>query len=155
LREEKQVESLSVKQIERFLREVDRTFPIPLSQKQDLRELARKFHERASICAEASGERILAMVAGYTANVPEDKAYISVVATVPDARGRGLAKRLVQDFIGCAKAAGLSSVHLYCDRSNRIAERMYRSLGFLDLVLENEPRPLDIHLIYHIERGNE
>jgi hypothetical protein len=45
------VGSLAVKQIERFLREVDRTFPIPLSQKQDLRELARKFHERASIAS--------------------------------------------------------------------------------------------------------
>lgn len=122
---------LNAHHIERFLRRVDAAFPIPLSHKQDLRQYSQKLCEKATLCAEVENESILAMVAGYTENVTDDMAYISLVATVKEARGRGLASKLVREFMAIAKERGLAAVHLYAVRSNAPAMQMYTKLGFV------------------------
>lgn len=96
-----------------FLQKVDQTFPIPLSQKQDLNCLAKKISEKATICVELENEEICSMVAGYTDNVINNIAYISIVATMLDAQGKGYASKLVKEFIEVAKEKQLQAVHLY------------------------------------------
>ena len=147
---------VTVAALERFLREVDHTFPVPISEKQDLGDYARKLCDRATLCVEtdADGERIVALVAGYTENVIDGRAYISLVATVPDAQGRGLGSRLVREFISVAAARGLDAVHLYAVPTNTPALSMYKRLGFEFWILPDEPRPDDIHLIYRIKKEN-
>lgn len=141
----------TVEQLEAFLRNVDRDFPVPLSQKQDLGAYARKLHEKATLCAAYDGEEICALVAGYTNDLANGTAYIAVVATLSRARGRGLASSLVKEFIRICKQKGIGSVHLYARHSNIPAMSMYYGLGFRDLRLPDEPRPEDAHLIYELE----
>ena len=138
-------------QIEQFLWAVDESFPIPLSHKQDLHLFAKKLFEKATLCTEIEQGRILAMVAGYTENVTDDLAYISVVATLPEARGRRLASALIERFIAIARERGLRAVHLYTVRTNTSAMRMYQRLGFSEWVKVDEPRPEDVHLIYRLK----
>ena len=144
--------NLTVEQILTFLREVDGDFPTPLSQKQDLLVFSRKLSEKATICSVVSEERILAMVAGYTENVVDRLAYISIVATVEDAKGRGYASRLVKEFIDLATKKDLEAVHLYTAPSNEIALRMYEKLGFVRWIRSDELRPDDVHLICWIRK---
>jgi len=88
------------------------------------------------------------MVAGYTDNVINNIGYISLVATLPEARNQGLAQKLVAQFLEIAREKGLDAVHLYAVPSNKSAIRIYDNLGFVRYFCANEPRPDDLHLIY-------
>lgn len=133
-----------------FLKAVDKSFPVPLSLKQDLDILAEKFADKATLCYVEERGRILALVAGYTDSVIDNIGYISVVATLPEARGAGYGSRLVREFLDVARKKKLSAVHLYTARSNVAAIGMYKKIGFEEWLCENEPRPDDLHLIFRI-----
>ena len=130
-----------------FLKEVNSCFKTPLSKKQDLNILARKFYEKATLCAVENEKGITAMVAGYTENLTDGMAYISVVATLPSARGKGYAARCLEEFINICKIKNIQAIHLYTDADNKAAIGLYRKFGFVDYLAENEPRPHDLHLI--------
>ncbi len=141
----------SVRQIEEFLNKVDKLFPVPLSQKQNLNEYAKKLYEKGTLCAKTENGRILAMVAGYTDNVTDNRGYIAVVATLPEAQGKGFAKKLVLEFLSISKAKALDAVHVYAVPTNTVAVNMYRGIGFTEWKLPDETRPADLHLIYNMK----
>lgn len=85
--------------VEAFLRKVDRDFPVPLSQRVDLEQYAAKVVSKATLCIQWDGGDIVSMVAGYTDDVIDDMAYITMVATLSDARGKGVASRLLGQFL--------------------------------------------------------
>lgn len=132
--------------IEAFLRAVDESFPVPLSQKQDLGEYARKLSQFATMCAVEENGEIVAMVAGYT---DRDPAYIAILATLPRVRGKGLGKTLVREFLEKANQSGATYLHLYAVESNTPAMKLYESLGFTRWNMPNEPRKEDVHFIYN------
>ncbi len=138
-------------QLEQFLRLVDRDFPVPLSQKQDLKEYSKKLLEKATLCFVCEDGKILSLVAGYTENLSENMAFITLVATREEARGRGLAKELVQEFISLCREKNIKAVHLYAVPTNVSAVKMYHKVGFREFYPVNEPRPEDTHLIYYLE----
>lgn len=140
--------SVTVKQLYEFLKKVDNTFPVPISEKQNLSEYAEKLLKQATLCCEFENEEIVSMVAGYTDNLTDNIAYIALVATVDIAQGKGYAKKLILDFINICEKKGISSAHLYTHITNEKAINMYKSMGFRDYVMKNEPRPDDVHLIY-------
>ena len=145
---------INSEQIERFLTSVDKLFPVPLSEKQDLRLLSQKFCDMATLEIETEGDDIVAMVAGYTKNAVDNIGYISVVATLPSVQGRGYASSLVRRFLENARIQGLSAVHLYTHATNLGAIRMYEKIGFVRYDAPNEPRPDDVHLIYNFTEDN-
>ena len=135
--------------IEAFLRKVDQDFPVPLSQKQDLGDLAQKFARAATLCVAASDTGITAMVAGYTENLANGMAYASVAAALPEERGKGLVSSLMREFMDICVSKGIPALHLYTASSNLPALAMYRKLGFEIWDCPGEPRPGDVHLIKH------
>ena len=56
---------------------------------------------------------------------------IRLVAVAPEARGRGIAKALVEECIRRARAQGAGEVGLHTSRSMRAAMAMYANLGFV------------------------
>ena len=142
----------TLKQLETFLKEVDASFPVPLSQKQELGAFAKKLFEKGTLCAILEEGRILSLAAGYTRDVVNEMGYISVVATLREAYGRGLASQLVTAFLDQARACGLKAVHLYTAASNAGALRMYQKIGFEIWHPAGEQRPEDVHLIYRFLR---
>lgn len=143
----------SISQLEAFLRGADKTFPVPLSEKRELGAYARKLYEKATLCAAYEGEDIISLAAGYTDNITDGMAYLAIAATLPRARGQGLASRLVKEFIQICAQKGIRAVHLYAVPTNIPAMHMYMSLGFQNLALADEPRKDDAHLIYYL-KGN-
>lgn len=136
--------------IEQFLREVDGAFPVPISHKTELHRFASKLFEKATLCCFDDGEDICAMVAGYTEDTIDNIAYVSLVATKAVNQGKGLATRLLEEFIGICKAKGLRGVHLYTDARNDGAVALYQKLGFQKWILEDETRKEDMHYVYWI-----
>lgn len=139
------------RKIEGFLIKVDKSFPVPLSKKQNLSEFAIKLNEKATLCIKEKDGEIVSMVAGYTENLADNIAYISVVATLESERGKGYSKSLVKDFIEICKQKKIDAVHLYTVATNISAVNLYKKLGFVEYIMENEPRPDDLHLIYYIK----
>lgn len=145
--------NLSEKQIYNFLIDVDSSFPVPLSQKQDLFDYAKKLKEKATLVPIICDEKIAAMVAGYTENIIDNLAYISIVATTKDARGRGYARNVLQEFIQICREKRIRAVHLYTAKNNLPAIKLYKKIGFVEYKIENEPRQNDLHLIYYIKES--
>lgn len=141
--------------IETFLRKVDSSFPVALSQKQNLHSFAAKLHDKATLCVEFHNQKILGMVAGYIKNTIGNRAYITVVATLEEAQRRGLAGKLMKEFMIICKEEGLEAVHLYTAPTNTAAVNMYRKLGFVEWNMPDEPRPEDIHFIYYIKKESD
>lgn len=139
-------------EIEKFLRIVDKTFPIPLSEKTNLSTYAEKLEKRATICTIKDRKgNILSMFAGYTENVINKMAYGSMLATVPESRGLGYGSKLVKKFLNTAREKELCAVHLYAVESNKSVLKMYETLGFERWHPKDESRPEDVHLIYRFK----
>ena len=145
----------SAQKIHDFLLKVDTCFKTPLSSRQNLLTLAEKFYEKATVCTVEDSEQILAMVSGYTENIIDGIAYISVVATLPEVQGKGYAKALINQFKQICIQKKIEAVHLYTDVSNTKAITMYEKLGFNAYIKENEQRPSDVHLICYLNGAND
>ena len=131
-----------------FLEKVDHDFPVSLSSKTQLHSLADKYFCFGTLCCEYSDGKIIGMVAGYIEHTPSDLGYISLVALCKETRGRGVASKLLKQFLGKASEKGLRGVHVYTHCTNFKAIDMYKKNGFILYTPENEPRSDDIHFIY-------
>ncbi len=137
--------------IEGFLKSVDKDFPIPLSTKVDLKEYSKKLESKGLVIPKIKDGKIVAMIAGYAKNTENNLAYVSILATKSECRGQGLASALLKEFIEASKKSGVNGIHLYTTKTNEKALSVYYKYGFKEYVLENEPRPNDLHLVLHFE----
>lgn len=129
-----------------FLKDNDNKFPVKLSSKCSLEDYAIKLLEHGTICAEFHENKIIGLVAGYTNNLKDDLAYISIVCVDEQFKCRGIATKLINDFIKICNSKNIKRLHLYTDTSNVRAIKMYNKLGFEKYYTNNEPRKNDIHL---------
>ena len=102
---------------------------------------------RDALASDAPAERIVAdddgqIVGSAMLYAPESDAYgalvsasgapeIRLVAVAPEARGRGIARALVEECIRRARVQGAKEVGLHTSRSMRAAMAMYADLGFV------------------------
>lgn len=126
---------------------MERLFPIPLSEREQLTVLVSKFEKYGTVSYVQENGKIIALCAGYTNDQEKHLGYISVVASLPEYANKGYGKGVVRCFIEKAKNAGMRAIHLYADKDNKSALRMYDKLGFVDWITPEEPRPEDKHLI--------
>lgn len=116
-----------------FLKKVDSDFIEPLSKNVNLSDLAIKFSTYGTLCYEECEGRIIALVAGYTENTPNNIGYISLVAALKTYRNKGVCSRLVSDFLEIAERQKLDAVHVYTHRENSAAVAMYIKNGFEEI----------------------
>lgn len=91
------------------------------------------------IVAESSGA-ILGYVWGRLAerrsSISSKLGYLEEVCVDPDARGRGIAKRLLKELIVAFRARGCDHVITHTDAENLTAQALYRSIGMKHVTLE-------------------
>lgn len=138
---------ITQKSLLKFIQQIDRTFPIPLSDKVNLEDYTEKLLKNAVLCAEFDNEQIIGVVAGYINDVSLF-AYISLVAVLPQARGEGVASKLIKEFFEKCREKAYIAVHVYTHKTNHSAIRLYEKLGFKKYEIKNEPRLEDEHFIY-------
>ena len=149
------VQKPTVKEIEAFLYAVDKDFPVAISEKVDLKEYAKKLFDNATFCYEYQNGVIAAMVAGYTHNLTENLAFVSIMATRKEYRGQGFASKQLAKFLEESRKAGAKGVHVYAVESNLPAVATYKKLGFERYAPQGEPRPEDLHLITYFKEKEE
>ena len=133
----------------RFLKNVDKDFPIPLSKKIKIDEYAEKLISTANVIVEKDNGKIIGMVAGYIDNSIEEISYISIVAVQKEYRGKSIAKKLLQKYIDECKEKNLKGVHLYTHKTNTTALTMYKNFGFISKENVKEERTEDVHLFLY------
>lgn len=139
-----------------FLVQIDQDFPVPLSDKVNLLQYASKLWSKATLCSQVENGRIVGLVAGYTDNLSDDKAYIAIVGVVKEARHKKIAQKLIADFVNICSEKHISYVHLYTSAENIAAIGIYYNIGFKKMTINNEPRPNDVHLILEVsKKGGE
>lgn len=55
------------------------------------------------------------------------------IAVIPEFRGRGIAKKIMEAMIGCAKERGCERMMLEVRKSNISAQELYRKFGFCEI----------------------
>lgn len=134
-----------------FLLEVDKDFPVALSNKVNINDYSKKLYEKADVIYKEEGNEIVGCVAGYCRNSFENIAYISLVATKKSYRNQGISTELINKFIDMAKSQNKNAIHLYASAEDYRVVLRYKRLGFVDYNPLYEERPEDVHLIYYIE----
>lgn len=131
--------------VSELLKKIDKSFPIPLSDKTDLDELANKFLEKGYVYLAFDGEKPIGILGFYANDAETGRAYFSVLGVLESHQGQGIAKRILMDSIAFCKEKGMTSCVLYTHKTNVGAIAMYEKLGF---VAEDDPaRPHDIKFV--------
>jgi GNAT superfamily N-acetyltransferase len=71
---------------------------------------------------------------------------VRLVAVAPEARGRGVAKALMEECVRRARAAGATELGIHTSRSMRAAITLYERMGFVR-VPERDFRPAGAELV--------
>lgn len=123
-------ERIGEKELYNFLKNVDKDFPEPLSDRVDLKEYSQKIYENAVIITEIYDEKIVGMFAGYANDEKKEKAYVSFVSVIKEHRGNGIAKKLLKEFIEICKKKRFQEIELQTSLENQEAIKLYESNGF-------------------------
>lgn len=126
-----------------FLQKVDSLFPIKLSDKTDLTTLSEKFISLGTVFSISENEDTVGLIAGYNNDGVNLKAYISVLAILPEYQGKGYASKLLSDFTEDCKKKKIKRIELFTHKTNKNAINMYKKNGFI-IDENNKSRPDDI-----------
>lgn len=100
-------------------------FPTPWSKEAFRIEIMRNF------CARYAVARLNGRVVGYIGMwLVIDEAHITNVAVHPDYRHRGIGEKLMRYMMKMAVDIGISRMTLEVRKSNIVAQKLYKKLGF-------------------------
>lgn len=118
------IRKMEKKHIEEVYQIEELSFFTPWSKKSILTEVENPIGRYIVI---EEDEKVVAY-GGFWLVLPE--ANINNVAVIPSHRGRGISKILMNELIAMAKSEGAKELYLEVRSSNRVAQNLYRSLGF-------------------------
>jgi ribosomal protein S18 acetylase RimI-like enzyme/2-polyprenyl-3-methyl-5-hydroxy-6-metoxy-1,4-benzoquinol methylase len=118
--------------LEAHLRACDLDFDVPLSQRVDIGEYARRLAEKAERIEAWRDGQLVGLVAAYANSAPSS-AFITNVSVLGAVRGRGLAERLVREALSRLGDLGCPRVELEVSRGAAPAIALYRKLGFKEI----------------------
>jgi ribosomal protein S18 acetylase RimI-like enzyme len=104
--------------------------PDPLSQRIDVDSYAEKVLSRGKVVLAMLEDEPLGLVTMYANDHKTKRAYMSLLAVRPEARGHGVGRILVDACIAQARENGMTEIRLQTLGGNRQAMRLYESAGF-------------------------
>ncbi|MBB6093315.1 ribosomal protein S18 acetylase RimI-like enzyme [Povalibacter uvarum] len=72
----------------------------------------------------------VALCIGFSLELGGNDAFVDEVFVLPDHRGRGYGRQLVEFLIARAGELNIRALHLEVDQANTAAQQLYESLGF-------------------------
>lgn len=107
-----------------FLQKVDSLFPIKLSDKTDLSTLTEKFISLGTVFTISENNSIVGLISGYNNDVINHKAYISVLAVLPEYQGNGYASKLILDFTNDCINKIIKRIEVFTHKTNENAIKL-------------------------------
>lgn len=118
----------NLKALTQYLREVDKDFEIPISNKTDLEIYATKLLTHGIVLVSFDSGNFNGMLAGYCNDTISGNAIISILSVKQQSRGQGISHHLINKMIDSCREAGMRKI--FVDSVNPIAISSYQSLGF-------------------------
>lgn len=132
-----------------FLRKVDNDFRVPLSSKCSLDQYAHKLLENGHVIAFFDVDNMILSAIGFYSNDKTNKiAYLTIMSSLSEARGMGLAKKLILKMIKICVLNGMEHVITYS--VNPIAIHLYKSLGYEEISSTEENGIPTVKLSYKL-----
>ncbi len=125
-----------------LLRQLDATFPIPLSRKVDLAAYAEKLLRIGTAYGAWEEESPVGLCGFYANDQQTGKAYVSVVGVLASHQRRGIARTLLADSLALCRKAGMGQCCLYTHQTNLGAIALYRSFGFHEEITLQRPEDI-------------
>jgi len=122
-----------------FLNEINASFPVPLSEKIQIDEYAKKVLRLGLVMKMEQNREILGVITGYVNDKVNGVGYISVLGVSEHQRGKKIGSRLLQAFIDQARIEDMKKLSLFTHKDNHNALKMYLSRGFFpdDSIIKN------------------
>ncbi|MBI1753947.1 MAG: GNAT family N-acetyltransferase [Acidobacteria bacterium] len=113
------------------LRACGSSFDPPLGDRVDLPIYARKLAIRATRFEAWANGLLAGLVAVYCNDLGSEVAYITSVSVLETWTGKGIARHLLDQCAGFARAGGFKVLRLEVGVHNLAARRLYESFGFI------------------------
>lgn len=126
LRDEFMIVPMREEHLEQVLAIEEVSFPTPWSRNSYLRELSDNQFAHYYVCLQ--GDRVVGYMGMW---LIIDEAHITTIAVHPDYRGKYLGRFMLEELMARAAALGADKMTLEVRLSNRIAQRLYRRVGFV------------------------
>ena len=138
---------LTQESLVRFLREVDKDFHPPLSEKTDLKEYVAKILEKAMLFYELSDSGdIKGLVIMYANDFEKKYAYIPLVAVSPLYRKQGVVYKLLGESLQYLNTLKGEIQVLGIHTNNPVALVLYQKMGFKSVETVNGRTYLELKL---------
>lgn len=108
----------------------DAAFKPALSSRVDIVAYAQKLDDRAVRFEAWLGDELVGLVASYCNQPDGDKAFVTSVSVLPECKGLGIARQLMQQCIEHARGLGFGQMGLEVDQYSLPAIALYQKLGF-------------------------
>jgi ribosomal protein S18 acetylase RimI-like enzyme len=120
----------SVAEIRAHLARCDAHFIPPLSARVDLGAYAEKIANHAERFEAWSTGALAGLVAAYANDPGRSGVFVTSVSVVPELRGGGVGRRLMENCIHHARRTGFERLSLRVDREQAAAIALYERCGF-------------------------
>ncbi len=120
--------NLGFEQVLTFLRETDKEFKHPLSEKVNLEEYARKLSQYSSFSYCVEQDEMIGMISCYTNRPPEG--YISNVCVKSSHQGCGVFSKMLDELLKRSATLGIKRLKLEVNDDNENAIWVYEKWGF-------------------------
>ena len=113
-----------------FLLRIDKTLPVPLSERVNVAKFASRAVERSIVFAIEDQNQLAAAALFYYNFQKMSFAYLDLLATAPGYGGRGYASLLMNAIEDAARKAGMTEFHLHTNDTNHAAVALYTKRGY-------------------------
>lgn len=120
----------SIGDVLEFMLSIDDDLDPPLRTRVDMPSYVQKVVQNACVLIAHERGTISGLAAVYMNDHQAQVAYVTYIGLAREARGHGLAKRLMQMCLRLAFEAGMRTMRLETSESNVVAQRLYLSMGF-------------------------
>lgn len=134
-----------------FINNVDKTFPVPISDRVDIVSFTKKILERAIILQAVIDDEIVGLSSFYANDFGNMKAYLTFIAVKSNYMNMGIASKLIIKMFVILKDIGMVTVEAITDENNNIARTLYEKLGFKLAEAKNKR----IKYTYHLNQESE
>ena len=124
------VNTASAKELAALMKSRDEDFSPQLSTRLDIDEYGEKLKTCAVNFEAWDGNMLVGIVSAYINNCDIMQAYIPMVCIDKSFSGRGIARRLMHEFINYANEKGFFESKLEVDKDNESAIALYKSLDY-------------------------
>ena len=136
------------KVLTQYLREVDKDFEIPLSNKTNLEIYATKLLDFGIVLVSLDCGHFNGILAGYCNDTNSGNATITILSVKKHSRGQGISHQLICKMIDSCREAGMRKILV--DSVNPVAISSYLSSGFHIIKCESNDERIKTFLQYII-----